>query len=98
MCGTPLRCAADRDDTEMISTVLTSLQSSADRLKLLMVDKYTPLHTAASWGRTESVKMILDCLTADQQIQIMSIQSISGETAIHGAERSRHTETVRILR
>ena len=39
VCGTPLRYAAGRDHKEIISTLLTSLQSSADRLKLLMVDK-----------------------------------------------------------
>ena len=30
-----------------------------------MIDEYTPRHAAAFFGRTESVKMILDCLTAD---------------------------------
>ena len=65
---TPLLWAASSDHTEIISTLLTSLQSSADRLKLLMVSEYTPLHRAADWGRTQSVKIILDCLTADQQI------------------------------
>ena len=99
VCMTPLHRAADRDHTEIISTLLTSLQSSSDRLKLLIVyDEYTPLHSAARCGRTELVKMILDCLTADQQIQIMSVQSISGMTAIQCAERSRHTDTVRVLR
>ena len=95
--STPLVCAAERDHTKMISTLLTSLQSSANRLKLLMVDKYTPLHYAAFCCHTESVKTILDCLTADQQKQIMSVQR-SGKTAIQLAERHRHTDTVRILR
>ena len=92
--GTPLHYAADRDHTEIISTLLTSLQSSADRLKLLMViiALGTPLHYAAYCGHTESVKMILDCLTADQQIQIMSVQSISGETAIQCAVKGGHTD------
>ena len=95
----PLHRAARRDDTEIISTLLTSLQSSADRLKLLMVDdEYTPLHRAALMGHTESVKMILDCLTADQQIQIMSVQDWGDETAIQCAESIRRTDTVRVLR
>ena len=64
-----------------------------------MVDKYdTHLHLAARWGHTESVKMILDCLTADQQIQIMSVQDWRGEKAIKKAERGGHTDTVRVLR
>ena len=90
---TPLHCAARRDHTEIISTLLTSLQSSAYRLKLLMVSKYnTPLHTAAGLGHTESVKMILDCLTDDHQLQIMSVQS-AGMTAIQIAEECSHTGT-----
>ena len=94
---TPLHCAAIRGHTEIIRTLLTSLQSSADRLKLLMIDEYTPLHPAALWGQTESVKMILDCLTAEQQIQIMSVQR-GGGTAIQKAEKTGHTDTVRVLR
>ena len=93
----PLQQAALCDHAELITTLLTSLQSSADRLKLLMVSKYTPLHAAAFWGHTELVKMILDCLTADQQIQIMSVQC-GGMTAIQFAESEGHTDTVRILR
>ena len=94
---TPLEYAAWRDHTKIISTLLTSLQSSADRLKLLMVDEDTPLLVTARLGHTESVKMILDCLTADQQIQIMSVQW-GGKTAIQYAETSRHTDIARVLR
>ena len=93
----PLEYTACRGHTEIISTLLTSLQSSAYRLKLLMVYKNTPLHAAAHWGNTESVKMILDCLTADQQIQIMSVQC-KGKTAIQKAESRGRTDTVRVLR
>ena len=57
-----------------------------------------PLHVAASFGHTESVKMILDCLTADQQIQLMSVQDCHGRTAIQCAERRGHTDIVRVLR
>ena len=93
----PLYNAAYRDDTEIISTLLTSLQSSADRLKLLMVDECTPLYEAAGRGHTDSVKMILDCLTADQQIQIMSVQNRCDTTAIQMAEHEGKTDTARVL-
>ena len=96
---TPLYWAARRDHTEIISTLLTSLQSSADRLKLLMVnDEDPPLHTAALHGHTESVKMILDCLTADHQINLMSVLNWRGKTAIQIAESEGDTATVRVLR
>ena len=94
---TPLYCAAGSDDKEIIGTLLTSLQSSGDRLKLLMVSKFTPLHLAAFSGHTESAKTILDCLTADHQIHLMSAQSILDETVIQYAERRGHTDTARVL-
>ena len=34
----------------------------------------TPLHYAALFGRTESMKIIMDCVTADQKIQLMPVQ------------------------
>ena len=87
VCGTPLRFAASRGHTEIINTLLTSLQSSAYRLKLLMVEKLdTPLHTAAFFGHTDSVKMILNCLTADQQIQLISVRNGASMTAIQMAD------------
>mgnify|MGYP001798726317 CR=1 FL=1 len=95
----PLHNAALRGHTEIISTLLTSLPSSANRLKLLMVDKYyTPLRLAVYFGHTESVRMILDCLTADQQIQLMPVQSSGDMTAIQYAESTGCRDTVRILR
>ena len=90
---TALHEAADRGDVEMITTILSSLQSS-DRLKLLMMKDYwmfTPLHAAAWRGHTESVKAILNSLTADQQMQLLTeedgwlretaVEKASGETA-----------------
>ena len=106
VCGTQysgwtvLECAARRDHTEIISTLLTSLQSSTDRLKLLMAyENITPLHEAARRGLTESVKMILDCLTADQQIQLISVRTYSeSKTAVQYAKIEQHTDTVRVLK
>ena len=74
-CWTPLHWAAWRGHTKILSTLLLSLRSSAERLKVLMVHKWTPLHVAALYRQTESAKKILDCLTAEQQIQIMDVQT-----------------------
>ena len=74
--STALHEAADRGDAEMLTTILSSIQSS-DRLKLLMMRdfrKHTPLHTAARRGHTESVKAILNSLTADQQMQLLTVE------------------------
>ena len=86
-CDRVLDKAAYRDDAEMITTILSSLQSS-DRLKLLMMRddmKRTSLHRAASAGHTESVKTILNSLTADQQMQLLPVEDVDGETAVEMA-------------
>ena len=85
--STALRKAAYRDDAEMITTILSSLQSS-DRLKLLMMRdnmKHTALHIAALRCHTESVKAILDTLTAAQQIQLLTAEDGYGKTAVEMA-------------
>ena len=81
---TALHEAAYRDDAEMITTILSSLQSS-DRLKLLMMRDNmtrTSLHAAASGSHTESVKAILNSLTADQQTQLLTEEGFCGKTAV----------------
>ena len=82
---TALDEAAYRDDAEMITTILSSLQSS-DRLDLLMMRDDVmciPLHLAASEGHIESVKAILNSLTADQQMLLLTVQGgCHGETAV----------------
>jgi hypothetical protein len=71
---TPLNCASYGSGAEILSTLLTSVES-ADRMKLLL-PTYPLLHAAAWCGHTESVKVILDSLTADQQLKIMSVQDL----------------------
>ena len=92
---TVLTLAAGRGHRELCVTLLSSLPP-ADRLKLILVNKYTALHWAAYWGRTETVSGILNCLTADQQIQLLFTQDGYGNTALHYAAQVR-TETVKTL-
>ena len=93
---TPLHCAAYRNHPGIITTLLMSLQSEY-RLPQLLMDKCsTPLHTASERGNIESVKVILDCLTADQQVQLMYVQC-EGETAIQCAERRGLTYIATVL-
>ena len=74
-----------------------SLQSEY-RLPQLLMDKCsTPLHTASERGNIESVKVILECLTADQQVQLMSVQDYFGYTAIQIAESKMHTDIATVL-
>ena len=84
---TALHAAERIADAEVITTILSSLQSS-DRLKLLMMKDYwmfTPLHAAAWRGHTESVKAILNSLTADQQMQLLTAEDLYGKTAVEWA-------------
>ena len=93
---TALHVAAYRDDAEMITTILSSLQSS-DRLRLLMMKdnvKRTPLQRAASEGHTKSVKAIFNSLTADQQMQLLAVEEDwFDETAVEMA----YDETADVL-
>ena len=84
---TALHVAAGRNDAEMITTILSSLDSSY-RLDPLMEKDFirrTPLHIAARGGHTESVKAILGSLTADQQIHLLPEEDWYGETAVEMA-------------
>ena len=81
---TTLHKAAYRGDAEMITIIISSLQSS-NRLKPLMMTNYwmlTPLHATALRGHTESVKAILNSLTADQQMQLLTAEDEDGKTAV----------------
>ena len=91
-----LKVAAVRGHTELCVTLLSSLPP-ADRLKLILVNKYTALHWAAHWGDTETVSGILNCLTAEQQLQLLFTQDSGGDTALHNAALWGHTETVKTL-
>ena len=90
---TALHEAVYRTDAAMLTTVLPSLQSS-ERLKLFMMkdgNDCTILHAAVSIGHTYSVKAILNSLTTDQQMQLLTVEGgrygataveiASGETA-----------------
>ena len=84
---TALHEAAYRGDAEIMTIILSSLQSS-DRLEPLMMGsngERTPLHAAAWMGHTESVKAILNSLTADQQMQLLAEQEWYGKTAVEMA-------------
>ena len=73
---TALHEAVYRTDAAMLTTVLPSLQSS-ERLKLFMMkdgNDCTILHAAVSIGHTYSVKAILNSLTTDQQMQLLTVE------------------------
>ena len=91
---TVLTRAAYRGHTELCVTLLSSLPP-ADRLKLIRVNKRTALHRAAYWGYTYTVSGILNCLTAEQQLQLLFTQDFRGDTALHKAVQFGHTETVK---
>ena len=86
-CGmSALHWAAYRNHPEMITTILSSLNSS-EKFNILTAEVYrhrTPLHVAAQWGSAESVDAILNSLKSKQQLQLLKVQK-DGETAIEMA-------------
>ena len=93
---TVLSNAALIGHTELCVTLLSALPP-ADRLKLILVNKCTALHAAACYGLTEIISGILNCLTADQPLQLIFTQDSDGDTALHYAAREGHSETVKFL-
>lgn len=89
---TALWWAASRDDTEIITTLIRSIQP-VNRLNLLLNDRWAPLHVAAGLGHTQSVKRILDCLTSEQKFELLIVQN-NEETVIHEAAKHGHTNVI----
>ena len=93
---TVLTRAGERGHTELCVTLLLSIPL-ADRLKLILVNKRTALQAAASRGYPETISGILNCLTADQQLNLLFTQNIGGDTALLDAALNGHTEIVKNL-
>ena len=91
---TPLHWATRQNHYNMIRIMLESLPH-VDRLTLLKVRKWTPLHDAARWNNAEAVRAILDCLTPEQQQELMRDED--GETAAGVAARMRARDVLPIL-
>ena len=84
---TALHKAAQRGHADVLNTVLSSLKYP-DQLKLHKTRDYmkrTPMHEAVFSDQTESVKAILDSLTADQQTQLLTEQEWYGKTPVEMA-------------
>ena len=88
--------AAPLGKTELCVTLLSVLPQ-ADKLKLIPFDELRAFHFAALWRYTETISGILNCLTAEQQLQLLFTQDSDGDTALHDAARMGHTETVKTL-
>ena len=89
---TPVKKAAFRGHSEIVTALLTSLKEE-DRMNVLG-DCETPLHWASEEGHTDTVTAILECLTLEQQLKLISTRDNCGRTAIHWASQKGHTETV----
>ena len=93
---TVLADAAYRGYTELCVILLSSLPP-ADRLRLILVDKRTALHLSADMGCTNTVSGILNCLTADQKLQLLFTHDSDGQTALHYAAKGRLTKTAKTM-
>ena len=55
------------------------------------------LSQASQEGQSDTVKALLDNLTPDQQLKLISIEDKDGRTALHLASQRGHTDTVKAL-
>ena len=92
--GTPLHWATNHYN--IIRIMLESLPQ-VDRLTLLKVRKWTPLHDAARWNNAEAVRAILDRLTPEQRGELMSMRDEDGETASDVAVRMGSGDVLQTL-
>ena len=95
MCK-PLRCAVTRSHTDIITVILMSLEP-VNRLQLLTIREFTPLHQAAFYGNIKVVRCILNCLSAEQQLTLITTQDEEYITAVHRALQGGSSDTTRVL-
>ena len=92
--GTPLHWATNHYN--IIRIMLESLPQ-VDRLTLLKVRKWTPLHDAAQWNKAAVVGAILQCLTPVQQRRLKRIRDEDGVTAAEVAAGMDSGDVLHIL-
>ena len=89
--STALHEAAERGHNKVISTILSSFQSST-KLHPLLIEKNTPLHVAVSKCNLEPVMTILDSLPISQQIRLLTAERNDGQTPLGIASARIKTE------
>ena len=92
----PLRCAIAKSHTDIITVILISLEP-VNRLQLLTIREFTPLHQAAFYGNFKVVRCILNCLSAEQQLTLITTQDEEYKTAVHRALQGGSSDTIRVL-
>lgn len=93
----PLHAAAYFNHPEITTVLLTSVRSAVRLKLLLMRPSYTPLTSAVQWGRIEPAKAILNCLTPEQRLELVTLQW-DGKTLVKVAEDKKRQDIVEMLR
>ena len=80
-----VRRSESQPDMEKLRELLSRV-TDGQKLNILQQTKnrwdMTALHAAALGRHTESVKVILNSLTADQQMQLLTVEDVVGKTAV----------------
>lgn len=89
--GSTLHTAAANNHPLVIQAILLSVPKS-QRLKLLKVRPFTPLHMAASCRSFLAVDVLMLMLSQEERIQLLDTKDQFGHLAIHWAYRKGYTD------
>ena len=95
---TALHEAAGANDLESIRLMLDGFPSDKkyDLLKI-QSDGYTPLQTAATCGHSSIITYLMTDLSQQQKHDVLKIQDMCGDTALHDAASQNKIETYRAI-
>ena len=97
---TPLQVAINFANIDSVKAILVWLRSNEQILLLNTKGRprqITAFLTAVSTGHVELTKTILDCLTPEKKVELITTRDRSGRTATEEAERRGHSHVVTLL-
>ena len=97
---TPLQIAISFANIDSVKAILVWLRCDEQILLLNTKEisrQITAFLTAVRTGHVELTKTILDCLTPEKKVDLITTRDRSGRTAIEEAERRGHSHVVTLL-
>lgn len=85
--STPLHTACRHDDTETVKSILSSVQNEHERAFLLGMQTKdsadAPMHTAAMFSGKSTIECIIQSLSEEDLLQVISLKNSKQKTVLH---------------